>query len=111
VLSPGNRWAVSVARWFGWGTAVFRTPGSETVCRGGGLDASRCRAWVSSRRRLDAVPVCVKSGAGRGVVALERQHAPRALGGSAAFAWHGRGASHGRSRAEQTRGIDPGVQS
>jgi hypothetical protein len=38
----------------------------------GCVGAWRCRARVSPHRRLDAVQACVLSGAGRGVVALER---------------------------------------
>jgi hypothetical protein len=37
-------------------------------------------------------------------------HALCALGSPVMLVWQGRGASHGRSRAELARGIDPGVQ-
>jgi hypothetical protein len=36
------------------------------------------------------------------------RHALCALGGSLASGWHGRGALHGRARAELARGIGPG---
>jgi hypothetical protein len=42
------------------------------------------------------------------VVARERLHALRALDGTLASGWHGRGAVHGRARAKLAQGIGPG---
>jgi hypothetical protein len=73
----------------------------------GRVGAQRCRARVSPHRRLDAVQACVLSRTGRGMVARERLHALRALDGTLASDWHGRGATHGRARAKMARGIGP----
>jgi hypothetical protein len=56
------------------------------------------------------VRVCVLSGLGGVQVHGNGWHALGILDSTTASVWHGRGAAHGWSRAELTRGIDPGVQ-
>jgi hypothetical protein len=52
----------------------------------------------------------VERGAGRGAVAWEHDARSACSGGSNASEQRGRGASHGRARAELFRGIDPGCR-
>jgi hypothetical protein len=97
-----------VASWFGRNTGDFREGASETV-RGGSVSVhgGAGRGWHCVGRSMWCVCACSAELDGVQVHGNER-HALRALGGSLTSGWHGRGALHGRARAELAWGIDPG---
>jgi hypothetical protein len=97
-----------VASWFGCGTGGFRMFASKTVCRG---VISVHRGAGRGCRRVGGLTPCrraCKAGLDGVWVHGNGLHDLRALGGSVASDWHGRGAMHGGCWTRAARGIDRG---